>query len=86
MRMNTIAIDNRTYREVEAFAKLHNIDIVEVVKTLLQSFLQKFKVAKPQTRTTKYELPEHIEKLAGCLAGVEDPSDDRLNYLLEKYK
>lgn len=39
MRMNTIAIDNRTYREVEAFAKLHNIDIVEVVKTLLQSFL-----------------------------------------------
>lgn len=84
--MNTIAIDNRTYREVEAFAKLHNLDIAEVVRTLLQNFLQKFKVAKPQAKAAKYELPEHIEKLAGCLAGVEDPSDDRLNYLLEKYK
>ena len=46
--MNTIAIDNRTYREVEAFAKLHNLDIAEVVRTSLQNFLQKFKVAKPQ--------------------------------------
>ena len=65
---------------------LHNIDIAEVVKTSLQNFLQKFKVAKPQAKAAKYEQPEHIEKLAGCLAGVEDPSDDRLNYLLEKYK
>ena len=48
--MNTIAIDNRTYREVEAFAKLHNLDIAEVVRTSLQNFLQKFKVAKPQAR------------------------------------
>lgn len=84
--MNTIAIDNRTYREVEAFAKLHNLDIAEVVRTSLQNFLQKFKVTKPQAKAAKYELPEHIEKLAGCLAGVEDLSDDRLNYLLEKYK
>lgn len=85
--MNTVAIDNRTYREVEAFAKLHNLDISEVVRTSLQSFLQKFKVAKPQAKAVnKYELPEHIEKLAGCLIGVEDSSDERLNYLLEKYK
>ena len=84
--MNTIAIDNGTYREVEAFAKLHNLDIAEVVRTSLQNFLQKFKVAKPQARAAKYELPEHLKKMRGILAGVEDEDDERLQYLLEKYK
>ena len=79
--MNTIAIDNRTYREVEAFAKLHNLDIAEVVRTSLQNFLQKFKVAKPQARAAKYELPEHLKKMRGILAGVEDEDDERLQYL-----
>ena len=79
-------IDNRTYREVEAFAKLHNLDIAEVVRTSLQNFLQKFKVAKPQARAAKYELPEHLKKMRGILAGVEDKDDERLQYLLEKYK
>lgn len=35
---------------------------------------------------TKYELPEHLRKMCGILASVEDSSDERLNYLLEKYK
>ena len=52
--MNTIAIDNRTYRVVEVFAKLHNLDIAEVVRTSMQNFLQKFKVAKPQAKAAKY--------------------------------
>ena len=35
---------------------------------------------------TKYELPEHLKKMRGILAGVEDKDDERLQYLLEKYK
>ena len=31
-------------------------------------------------------LPAHLEKLGGCLAGIEDEKDEKLNYLLEKYK
>ena len=31
-------------------------------------------------------LPDHLEKLAGCLSDVSDDNDEKLNYLLEKYK
>ena len=41
-------------------------------------------IDKKETQATKYELPEHLKKMRGILAGVKDENDDRLNYLLEK--
>lgn len=32
------------------------------------------------------QLPPHLEKLGGCLTGLSDPNDEKLNCLLEKYK
>ena len=85
--MNTVTIDNKTYHDIETFAKLNNLAVADVVKKSFNFFKEKFQTAKPQAKAiNKYELPEHIEKLAGSLAGVEDSSDERLNYLLEKYK
>jgi len=34
----------------------------------------------------KMELPAHLEMLGGCLSGVAEGNDEKLNYLLENYK
>ncbi len=84
--MNTVLLDTQTYREVEAFAKRNNTDVAEVVRTSVLIFLDKVKHSGDTAKTLKYELPEHLKQMRGILAGVEDTNDERLNYLLEKYK
>ena len=84
--MNTITIDSNTYSEVENFAKLNNTTVADVVKASIQGFLKKFSRSEAVSQTKKYELPDHLKKMRGILAGVEDENDERLNYKLEKHK
>lgn len=84
--MNTITIDNNTYSEVENFAKQNNTTVADVVKASIQSFLKRINHTDSVAQTAKYELPEHLKKMRGILAGVKDENDERLNYLLEKNK
>lgn len=84
--MNVVLLDTYTYQEAEAFARLNNIDVAEVVKTSVLNFLGKLKRPKSAVVSQKYELPEHLKKMRGILAGVEDKKDEKLNYLLEKNK
>jgi len=84
--MNTIAIDTNTYREVEAFARLNHIDVAEVVKTSIRNFLKMFQTVNSKSQEQKLELPTHLEMLGGCLSGISEGNDEKLNYLLEKYK
>lgn len=84
--MNTITIDSNTYSEVENFAKLNNTTVADVVKASIQGFLKKFSRSEAVYQTKKYELPDHLKKMRGILAGVEDENDERLNYILEKHK
>ena len=69
--MNEVLLDSYTYHQAEAFAKLNNIDVAEVVKTSVLNFLSKFKRTKTIAGSQKYELPEHLKKMRGVLAGVE---------------
>ena len=78
--MNTIIIDANQYPEAAAYAKLHNISFKQLVEGLLTKF------QAPTDKAAGLQLPPHLEKLGGCLAGVEDSEDERLNYLMEKYK
>ena len=84
--MNIITIDNNTYSEVENFAKLNNTTVSDVVKASIHGFLKKFNRSETVAQATKYELPEHLKKMRGIVAGEKDENDDRLNYLLEKNK
>ncbi len=84
--MNEILLDAYTYHEAEAYAKLNNIDVAEVVKTSVLNFLDKLKRPKSAVASKKYELPGHLKKMRGVLAGVEDRDDERLNCLLQKYQ
>jgi len=84
--MNTITLDNYTYREVEDFAKVNHIDVTEVVKVSIRNFLKKFQKTHVEKHMQKIELPSHLEMLGGCLSEVADENDEKLNYLLEKYK
>lgn len=84
--MNTITIDSNTYSEVENFAKLNNTTVADVVKASIQGFLKKFSRSEAVSQTKQYELPDHLKKMRGILAGVEDENDERLNYILEKHK
>lgn len=82
--MNTVTIDSGTYREMEMFAHVNNIDVADVVRKSFHLFVEKFKKAKPQARAAQYELPSHLKKMRGVLSGVEDCSDEKLNYILSK--
>ena len=82
--MNTITLDNNTYNDIEAFAHVNNLAVADVVKKSFHFFVEKFKLAKPQTKTSQYQLPLHLKKMRGVLAGVEDSEDERLNYILSK--
>ena len=85
MAMNSnIVIDIKQYPGAAMYAKMHNISF----KTLFpyRRFLKKFQDTEHVHPESALQLPPHLEKLGGCLAGVEDSEDDKLNYLLEKYK
>ena len=82
--MATVTLDANTYSEAEAFAKKNNTDVTEVVRISVLNFLKKANIAKPVTKKGEPRLPEHLKKMRGILAGVEDPNDDKLNYLLKK--
>lgn len=79
--MNTITIDSNIYRVAESYAKRHNIS----VRQLVENYLQKILSPKVSEKSS-LKMPQHLEDLGGCLAGVEDEKDEKLNYLLEKYK
>lgn len=79
--MNTIIIDSNIYRGAESYAKRHNISVRQLVENYLQKILSPKVSSKPSLN-----LPPHLEDLGGCLSGVEDENDEKLNYLLEKYK
>ena len=55
--MNTITLDNYTYREVEDFAKVNHIDVTEVVKVSIRNFLKKFQKTHVEKHMQKIELP-----------------------------
>ena len=80
--MNTITIDNNTYHDIENFAHVNNLDVADVVKKSFRFFIEEFKFAKPQSKES--QLPLHLKKMRGVLAGVEDSEDERLNYILSK--
>lgn len=82
--MNTITIDNNTYHDIEKFAHVNNLDVADVVKKSFRFFIEEFKFAKPQSKASQYQLPLHLKKMRGVLAGVEDSEDERLNYILSK--
>lgn len=82
--MNTVTIDSSTYKEMEMFAHINNVDIADVVRKSFHFFVEKLKLAKPQAKTAQYELPSHLKKMRGVLSGVEDSNDERLNYILSK--
>ena len=79
--MNTITIDSNIYRGAEDYAKRHNVSIKQLVETYLRKILSPEAPDKPAL-----DMPPRLEKLGGCLAGVEDDKDEKLNYLLKKYK
>lgn len=79
---NDLLIDINQYPGAVMYAKLHNISF----KQLVDDFLAKFQKTTTVKEDVSLQLPPHLEKLGGCLAGVSDPSDEKLNYLLEKYK
>ena len=82
--MNTITIDNNTYHDIENFAHVNNLDVADVVKKSFRFFIEEFKFAKPQSKASRYQLPLHLKKMRGVLAGVEDSEGERLNYILSK--
>ncbi len=69
--MNTVLLDTSTYKEAETFAKLNNVDVTEVVKASVLNFLRKFNSSERATVNSKYELPGHLKKMRGVLAGVD---------------
>ena len=51
----------------------------------MEKYLQRFQVPTSR-KLPSLTLPAHLEKLGGCLVGIEDENDEKLDYLLEKYK
>ncbi len=77
-----IVLNANQYPGAMKYAKLHNISF----KQLVESCLAKFQLPTAKKEDATLQLPPHLEKLGGCLADVSDPSDEKLNCLLEKYK
>jgi len=60
--MKTMTIDNNTYHDIETFAHVNNLDVADVVKKSFRFFIEEFKLAKPQAKTSQYQLPSHLKK------------------------
>ena len=80
--MNTITIDSNIYQGAERYAKLHNVNL----KQLVENFLMKLQMSSSETQKMELQLPERLERLGGCLSEVTDENDERMNFLMEKYK
>lgn len=79
--MNTISIDSKTYEDLVAFAALNKVDMAEIVRKSLYYFIESFGQSKAPTSD---QLPDHLKRMRGILAGVEDKDDEKLNHILEK--
>ena len=77
-----IEINISQYPGVAMNAKLHNISFKQLVDILLK----KFQSSEGMIDYSSLQLPSRLEKLGECLADVEDSDDEKLNYLLERYK
>lgn len=77
--MTTIAIDSEIYSGAETYAKKHNLSVQQMV----EDFLKRFQTTSSQ-ESTAVVLPEKWERLCGILEGVEDKTDDRFNYIINK--
>lgn len=82
--MDTITIDNDTYRELQSFAKSNNVDVADVVRKSFKYFSERFKNSTQQSQTAQYQLPSHLKKMRGVLSGVDDKGDEKLNRILSK--
>lgn len=78
--MNAITIDAEIYKGIEIYAKMHNVNINQLVEDYLRKLL-----AASAVRTKK-ELPDSWKKMRGISADVADKDDEKLNCLLAKYK
>lgn len=78
--MNAITINTEIYKGIEIYAKKHNVSINQLVEDYLKRLLAN------SAAQTKKDLPDSLKKMRGVLADVADKDDDKLNYLLEKYK
>ena len=74
--MNTIAISSEAYNNALLYAKSQNITVDEIVENYLKTLV----IIRP----TKRELPDSFRRLKGILADVNDPDDERLNFILSK--
>lgn len=79
---SNLIIDTNQYPGAAMYAKLHNIS----VKQLIENFLMKFPMPTSKEQHPSLQLPPHLDKLGGCLADIADSEDEKLKYLLEKYK
>lgn len=77
--MSTITINSDIYQQAERYAKLNNINLSH----LIEKFLMKLQTPSVKDNAA-LTLPDHLEKLAGCLSDVSDDNDEKLNYILEK--
>ena len=77
--MTTIAIDSEINLGAATYAKKHNLSVQKMV----EDFLKRFQTT-PSQESNAVVLPEKWEKLCGILEGVEDKTDDRFNYIINK--
>lgn len=58
--MNTITLDNSTYNDVEAYARLNNISVTEAIKNGIKILLSQFKA---RTVSARVRLEQRIDEL-----------------------
>lgn len=58
--MNTITLDNRTYNDVAAYARLNNISVAEAIKSGFKLLLAQFKA---KTESVRARLEQRIDEL-----------------------
>lgn len=61
--MSTITINSDIYQKAERYAKLNNINLSH----LIEKFLMKLQTPSAKDNAA-LALPDHLEKLAGCLS------------------
>ena len=75
--MTTIAIDSNIYIGAEEYAKAHNVSVRELVENFLKG------IQRPVGKK-EVVLPKKWEALCGILSDVQDPTDERYNYIINK--
>ena len=82
LEIHHLSIDSNIYKGAEMYAKLHNVSL----RQLVENFLSKCLASDKNERQSSLSLPPHLERLGGCLADIDDATDDKYNYLMDKYK